>query len=604
MNDPLEEAMRTIAAILVLSLVCVLALADEGADARVQKLEKRVKKLEDEVAAMKKQLAVLVLRDRVRQYIEARGIQINEELDTLQAMIDEAPEDADTTEQQTRIEALWAEAEAFDSVTGYVDLRPHLETRRDYLRARIASLKNQRDKAETDDAKAALSAQIKEEEARLAAVEELQKLGEDAGLGSTLLWHVDFDASMQGSPALGDLDGDGKLELIFGQKLETLCLNAADGNEKWRGPGDSGGGTACSVIADFDRDGKMEVVGYDTAGEALLCLGNDGKQKWKIAHRSGADMIPAAADLDGDGTLEVVIATRWSGRDVGAPQDDITRLCCYSTGSQSIKWTAEFTRNSLTEPMLADCNGDKVLDVVVAAWGNNSKIIAFDGKTGASLWTFDYPEGSTAVGAIRGLALSRGGDRIFAATMMGRVHAIDLKGKAVWEKQFDKESFQSPICVCDVDADGKEELLVQGKSLRVLKTANGDELFSRKLENELTYGGAVVADADGDGDSDIVFSDGCAVVAIDGKTGAESFRYDVETRNAGAETTSSTPLVGDFDGDGHLDVFVVVGRNAEKDPALNYGRAVAVRLGGKALPGGDWATYHGNNRRTGNLAHR
>jgi hypothetical protein len=61
-------------------------------------------------------------------------------------------------------------------------------------------------------------------------------------------------------------------------------------------------------------------------------------------------------------------------------------------------------------------------------------------------------------------------------------------------------------------------------------------------------------------------------------------------------------VVADFDGDGTLDVFFVVGRgNYSADKKLleeNWGRAVARRLGGKG-PG--WTTFRGSLRRDGRV---
>jgi hypothetical protein len=63
------------------------------------------------------------------------------------------------------------------------------------------------------------------------------------------------------------------------------------------------------------------------------------------------------------------------------------------------------------------------------------------------------------------------------------------------------------------------------------------------------------------------------------------------------EWLDAAPIVGDFDGDGVLEVFFVAGKGtSDKTRQQNYGRAYALKLGkGK----GSWPTFRGNLRRTG-----
>ena len=90
----------------------------------------------------------------------------------------------------------------------------------------------------------------------------------------------------------------------------------------------------------------------------------------------------------------------------------------------------------------------------------------------------------------------------------------------------------------------------------------------------------------------------CAVVARDGKTGSETFRFDAKFRGEQWEEISSAPLVADFDGDGTMDYFLVVGVGTSSDNFKNnYGRVMAIKLKGK---GPAWTTFRANLRRTGN----
>jgi outer membrane protein assembly factor BamB len=197
-----------------------------------------------------------------------------------------------------------------------------------------------------------------------------------------------------------------------------------------------------------------------------------------------------------------------------------------------------------------------------------------------------------------GVALSADNKTVYMATCQGDVYAIDPKGKQVWHKHYDDYLF-SPITVADVNGDKKEELVFGGHKLYCL-AADGTELWKQSLTGGLDRGVAVT-DADGDGDMDVLFGDHKALVARDGKTGAETFRFDAGFGKGQWEEISSAPLVADFDGDGLMEAFLVIGEGTSSDEFRNnYGRVMAIKLKGK---GPTWTTFRGNLRRTGNPAH-
>ena len=108
-------------------------------------------------------------------------------------------------------------------------------------------------------------------------------------------------------------------------------------------------------------------------------------------------------------------------------------------------------------------------------------------------------------------------------------------------------------------------------------------------------------DVDGDKDMDVLYSDHTNIVARDGKTGEETFRFDATVKGELWEDISSALLVADLDGDGLTEVFFVAGQGTSTDEFKNnYGRAFAVHLKGK---GPEWTTFRSNLRRTGNPAH-
>ena len=107
---------------------------------------------------------------------------------------------------------------------------------------------------------------------------------------------------------LGDVDGDGKLELGFtgwenGKGLR--CLDAASGTQKWELPL-KGNPRASVYTADIDSDGLDEFLFADhTTLYAVNGKGGTPNPLWQVQlHSAPSDLT--FADVDGDGKTEIL----------------------------------------------------------------------------------------------------------------------------------------------------------------------------------------------------------------------------------------------------------------------------------------------------------
>lgn len=153
--------------------------------------------------------------------------------------------------------------------------------------------------------------------------------------GVVNLWNAEANEVFHSSPAIGDINGDGRPEAIVGtgNNWHTECGN---GHHQC-GPGDgsdhnkvfafhlhdgstvpgfpvSAGDTiiASPALGDVDNDGLLEVV-VGSADHWVYAWNGDGSQAWKVRpdflHLGTGRMQapPIIADLDGDGDQDVAI---------------------------------------------------------------------------------------------------------------------------------------------------------------------------------------------------------------------------------------------------------------------------------------------------------
>jgi len=120
-------------------------------------------------------------------------------------------------------------------------------------------------------------------------------------------------------PLVADANGDGPYEVYLSTAFNNpqpglFALAAATGQPLWKAPSVMQSYRS-TVVCDLDGDGRNEVL-YGDKNTSLYCLGATGERRWTTQLKGrGIFSAPAVADLQGNGSGTLFITVRDAGSD-------------------------------------------------------------------------------------------------------------------------------------------------------------------------------------------------------------------------------------------------------------------------------------------------
>lgn len=150
-----------------------------------------------------------------------------------------------------------------------------------------------------------------QEEAVL-TTEDMQVVVRDAQSGAERWrWKGQHQIDQTNSLALADFDGTGHLDIVCGDGSGLggpgNVYRLRDGKALWTA--NTGGIVLGPSIGDVDGDGRLEILAT-SRDRQLVCLSEDGQQEWRFPTDAGSLVTPALGDVDGDGEVEIVFASK------------------------------------------------------------------------------------------------------------------------------------------------------------------------------------------------------------------------------------------------------------------------------------------------------
>jgi len=373
--------------------------------------------------------------------------------------------------------------------------------------------------------------------------------------------------------ALGDVDGDGRLDLAaVGAGGVSVLLGRGDGTLA-AAPGIATGGRPIStLVGDLDGDGRPDLAAVSIGagpflhGDLTVHLASAGFTR--VVYPGARDATSLAmADLNGDGNPDLVAVADPGGSAMGMV------AVFRNNGDGTFAMAQSYA--SVLRPVsvaVADLDGDGTPDIATAnsTTANVGVLLnAGDGTfAAAAYYPADGKPASIAIADVNGdgkpdLVTANGAANGAASLTNGSVSVLLNSGSGRFAAPINHPAIGPPgtIVVGDVNGDGRPDLATASTMTRNIEVRLADgggflpavEYATTGGFGELGWGRTLaLADLDGDGRPDLVAATGGRGVNVLLNVGNGAFAAPIDNFAAGTGPGSVT--VADLDRDGRPDL--------------------------------------------------
>jgi len=309
-------------------------------------------------------------------------------------------------------------------------------------------------------------------------------------------WNFSVDSEIIGGIAVSDIDADGQREIIFGTKSGELFCLSSQGQPKWKfnvheslseqellffDPENMNSIESTPHVSDLNGDGKDEIIFGSELG-TVYCLNSFGQLVWKFKAGDAIRGGITSSDLTGDTTKEVIFGSTDGYLYVLSPTGKLlwkikakspieSTPCIFQEQQQIIFGTDDGTIYSLNyhgqlqwgfrtkskvtaQPVTATLYGDKNVYIIVGSY--DGFLYVFE-PTGNLKWRF-RTEGPI-ISSVAVADVNKDGKlEIFFGSCDNNIYALNCQGDKLWEYETNFWVVHPPIIV-DIDNDHNMEVI-------------------------------------------------------------------------------------------------------------------------------------------------
>lgn len=266
------------------------------------------------------------------------------------------------------------------------------------------------------------------------------------------------------TPALGDIDGDGDMEIVIGGMDRSLHAFHHNGTYVAGWPMDRSRriwreSRSTAALADMDGDGVLDIlIGsnsygipscanpyhfYGLKGDSTLLPG------FPISTTQNIESSPAIGDINNDGSLDIVFGTGDFNENCGQQSNGKKVYAVDRFGNALPGWPVSTNDNTVNSPALGDLNNDGVPEIVI---NTNDTLYAWHGD-GTLVQGFPVNGDFHLRHASPVLADIDGDSQVEIVLASGQVFGPN------GELEQHREKLQSQVVVIDQDGDGLLETI-------------------------------------------------------------------------------------------------------------------------------------------------
>jgi len=361
------------------------------------------------------------------------------------------------------------------------------------------------------------------------------------------MWEQPTLAAVTASPSLGDVNGDGYMDLVTADMSgRVYAMDTRQGGAIWNSTlNTEGGALLCSpLLADINKsDGEFDVI-MATSTQGIWAV--DGATKRRIWRGTLDSAVPSTPTVNGDGTSDIFVGTKKGS------------LLCFDGRQGGVVWNVPLGATLQSSPRFGDLNRDGHMDVIIGA--EDFRIHALDGRNGHSIWIHV----GTHVPSTAAIA-DMNNDGIPDVAIITPAEVIILEGKtgaALWRWSVPQTArpttadpfIPDPPAIADLNRDEIPDVIAPtagGHVYAIDGASNGQAYLWDYGLTRVRKTAPALHDMNRDGVTDVVFGDTDGnLTVVNGTTGHQLNQIQVGGSIIGA------PAIADMNGNGTADLVV------------------------------------------------